>query len=656
MSKYSLAHALMAYTLASQRQYDKALQMARTVAKSQPLDEATINAVGCTFKLCKADVDFAACYENAMSAGSMTGVHNMEELFYCYARLSQPKKMQQLAQRIYKASNNSKYLFWSVSSMLLQPDLPPAMLVVAEKMLEKVLQIAPSVPAANAPGAEELHLYLTVLLNQKKVSQALLALKELRQRPVGEKLHDNTFFQEHTNLVAMQPFQLDLINIDLLRILGRSDEVLSACYAFLEGYPDQWSVHSVILDTLLRRAGVIGKEGSLEKFYFQDALSDLTCLRNDFPKWLETSSQLQKADFSSSEISKHVAFLRNQQERFPKLRGPRLAEIWLIVKWGSCNNLDALALETNDLDALLGELLTAYINRFHSKYCCFTDLKPILYALHLLYEERSRSIVHRVAVFADLQRNDHEKNLEERLCSHHSLTVADEGDENKEEDGNEDVSKDVSGNKKRSKRKNKKGKKSGQKGDDVEGAGQLKQIDVPKLHSLAGQNSDLVVSLCSFCQLDMLVIYANLLLGCTVYDLGTLNKRMAIFFESLKVFKDGVGGEKRTLQPADDILLTASAFFRSQYIAFKQAGDSDSAKSWAVRWNELLNYAVHSSTFNFPLKIDLIEASNTLNIFTAAHAAFQSLGVKNIQVSKSLAMNAWQGVMITAAVTVLLLE
>eukprot|EP00981_Chlorochromonas_danica_P008231 scaffold2066_cov229-Ochromonas_danica.AAC.15 len=632
MSKYSLAQALLAYTLASQRQYDKALQMARTVSKSQPLDEATVNAVGCTFKLCKADVDFAACYENAMSVGSMTGVHNMEELFHCYARLSQPKKMQQLAQRIYKASNNSKYLFWSVSSMLLQSDLPPAMLVVAEKMLEKVLQIAPAVPAAKAPGAEELHLYLTVLLNQKKVSEALLALKELRQRPVGEKLHDNAFFQEHTNLVAMQPFQLDLINIDLLRILGRSDEVLSACYAFLEGYPDQWNVHSVLLDTLLQSAGVLGKEGSLEKFYFQDALSDLACLHNDFPKWLQTSSQLQPAGFSSGEvIAKHIAFLRSQQERFPKLRGPRLAEIWLIVKWGSQNSLDSLSLGSNDLEALLGDLLTSYINKFHSKYCCFTDLKPILYALQLLYEERSRSIIHRVAVFADLQRNDHEKILEERLCRCHSSTNAEDGEECKEEDGNEDVSKDVSGNKKRNKRKNKKGKKSGQKGDDLDGVGQLKPIDAPKLQSLAGQNSDLVVSLCSFCQLDMLVIYANLLLCCAVYDLGTLNKRMAIFCESLKVFKDGVGGEKRTLQPADDILLTASAFFRSQYIAFKQAGDGDAARSWAVRWNELLNYAVHSSTFNFPLKIDLIEASNTLNIFTAARAAFLSLGVKNIQ-------------------------
>ena len=52
--------------------------------------------------------------------------------------------MQLIAQKLYKIKGDPRFLFWSVSSMLLQNDLPSQMLTVAERMIEKVFKYVKS--------------------------------------------------------------------------------------------------------------------------------------------------------------------------------------------------------------------------------------------------------------------------------------------------------------------------------------------------------------------------------------------------------------------------------------------------------------------------------------------------------------------------------
>ena len=128
-----------------------------------PTDERVLNTLACTLKACRAEKELALCYENALAAQPNTEFI-MADLFYCYLRLGQPKKMQLLAVKLYKLTGRAMFVFWSVSSMTQQSDLPPAMLTVAERMIDKVFNEGTG--AAHAPGKHSMlygiMLYFTV--------------------------------------------------------------------------------------------------------------------------------------------------------------------------------------------------------------------------------------------------------------------------------------------------------------------------------------------------------------------------------------------------------------------------------------------------------------------------------------------------------------
>ena len=125
------------------------MAIARSVIVLSPTDEHTLATLAHTLKICRADADLALAYENAL-AKLPTNQTFLKELFKCYLKLGEPKKMQLLGQRLYKVNSNPQFVFWSVSSMLQQDDLPPAMLTVAEKMIQKVLNS--DTPVKTRPG------------------------------------------------------------------------------------------------------------------------------------------------------------------------------------------------------------------------------------------------------------------------------------------------------------------------------------------------------------------------------------------------------------------------------------------------------------------------------------------------------------------------
>lgn len=625
IAKYSLAHALLAYSFASQRQYDKALDLARVVSNLQSTDEGIVNALGCTFKLCKADEDFALCYENAMKApGCMSAEHNILELFYCYGRLNQPKKMQQVAQKLYKTTNNSKYLVWYTGCMMLQTDLAPTMLIVAEKTLRKVLCES----SDRAPGAEELPLLLLILIRQGKLSEALEELSTLRKRVGTEKLNDEHDFKQNVNRVQSPTLVLDLIKIDLLRALRRRDSIVEACYEVLEQYPDQWNLHRVLLDCLF--GGPVT--------YFE-GVSELLPLR-DLSPWTSSSPTGAPSEASSTPVvvqekgtweaavSKHLERLEDLQRRHPKLRGPFLAELYALRRWATSKDVNGtLSSECESLLRRLASRLENYVQRFQGKPCCFADLQPLLASLgesipSPASEALWATLMQSTSQMRDTVANELRSTIAARTTggpstSEEVVGLAEEAEEGEGEggEGGEDGRKKTNRKGRRPKKPKKKAGSSSVAPEPV-----MKPVDAPRLQALAARDSDVVVQLTAYAQVDLVASRCAVRLPSTTEQSleEFLEQRLSLFAASTVLFANGVGGELRCQQPGDDVMLTVSQ-------RLKRAAD-------AADWSAALLFALEKSKFNFHLKMDLLEASWRLDHAALALEMWQGLGVKNIQV------------------------
>ena len=419
LSKFALAKALLAYCYASQRKNEKALEVARAVAATNPVDEGAINALGCTFKICKVDSDFASLYENVLSSpGGSFPEHFHVELFAAYCRLRDFKKMQQQAQRmhrLFQSSSNSKYLFWAVTSMLLQPDLPPTMLSVAEKMLSKVYH---DIDTKRNPGAEEMELYLSTLVLQQKFDLAVTEFQTITSRPASLiALQDEDHFKENTNKVAKQPEELTNILLDLNLHTGNAHMLVENARSILAKYPDQWNVWELLIDKIVFHRHDTSRKGSYSGLQaFEKMASSLKAKASD-PS--ADSATDEAADFA--QLISFFQLIQASQQSHPKLRGPALAEVRAISSLlflvyrnkdkarllqrifadviggerlhdaaSSVTSTAAWQTAVSSLKSPLSEedvqvatwlihLLKAYLAHFQTKYVCFVDLKPTLY-------------------------------------------------------------------------------------------------------------------------------------------------------------------------------------------------------------------------------------------------------------------------------------
>ena len=338
-----------------------------------PTDEGVLNTLAYTFKACRAEKDLARCYENALSVQPNKDTF-MIDLFFCYLRLNEPKKMQRMAQQLYKLKGTPMYVFWVVNSMLQQEDLPPAILTVAERMIEKVL--FEGVGSACVPGAEELELYVNLLLKRNKVEEALSKFDILTARQVGQSITDDQTFQASGSLVKMHSLQKSNLRVKLLRelllaeecsislfITGKdalssdvyskkgvlySSELISELYKILKAYPDQWEAHVMLIKQILG-------------FYFLP--SSLPSSSQCLPTQSSLNTILSSVSTSSSSstlisrtsiletmknniavaVSSHRKYLQNVQREKPYLRGPYLAEMLLLV--ASTRELEMLSVK-----------------------------------------------------------------------------------------------------------------------------------------------------------------------------------------------------------------------------------------------------------------------------------------------------------------------
>lgn len=810
VSKFTLGKALLAYTYSCLRNNAKAMEIARVVAAAQPAEDSVVSTLGCTFKVLRAEKEFAELYENAMKKKQMEDSYVLE-LFSCYCRLNDPKKMQFIAQKFHKAHpNKACYLFWSVTCMMLQ-DLPPTMLVLAEKMAQKVLY---DLSNLTQPSADEMALFAFILVRQGKFAQAYDSLVQLRNRPSGQPFADEAHFAENPNLVKMLDLQVSIHKLDLLIRQGRLAEVMQECKHVLLSQPDQWNVHKVMVDVILNTTQSSKKSGGapaapvaptaaelLEQKQLIFPMQDLSALltkvlhADNEDSDSETDSAVSSTEpvtaAQMSAVTQHLQYLRQLQANKPKLRGPYLAELYLISGW-------LQMLQKQDITVLVGEslwiysdssaaqagaggenlpfnpsespmvrmaqelasLISQYALRFQTKQCCFSDLRPYLASLHQIEGHHlniaaahsstttstNTSLVAATQQWALSQREAVGEKLHAAMSAAIAakaapplvtpepasaepatpactVTAAAQGPaaaEVEAEDADqddEDAADTTTGASAGSitdtapttggtggasaaaaakKKKNKKKKKSAAAktaAAAASGTVTSAHVGTPSVAEMLERNkgvvdehTDVLLLLCNYCKFDQIVSYCDTLLlnssaaktNATVAT-GTaedeMARRVALYSASRELFKLGVGGERRNVQPGDELLLQNSSLYRRAFIqvstttgaaasaatgataavdiATGAAGDATGAAATpstaavgvgldtdkqkaAVQWARCLLQGKEASPYAFAFKMDLLEPYRALALGEPAHSSFGDMGVKHIQVTRLL--------------------
>jgi hypothetical protein len=357
-----------------------------------------VNALGCAFKLCHSDADFATTYEIAIKGNVVVPPHFHSELFYCYLRMHDMKKMQQVAQRAYKQTDNSKFIFWTASCIVLQKDLPKQMLAVAEKLLLKVFN---DIRPENPPGSEELLLLITILMKEDKLEDSVPFIQQLLARKMTSSLQDEDHFKENVNLVVMQKQQELFLLLDLNRLIGKLDNAINFAYAILDVLPDQWNAFEFLHSMAFSKSGsVLLPESSICKSF-----SGVSCFEESRYASSSSSSSTAVAPVVNYDPEQYQKFLEELLRKHPRLRGPLLAKLYfglesvlqskeLSSPSSSTAELTGGGKEISDwiekkkqqndfplssgVKSFLFHLLL-YVSQFKAKFCCFQDLKYVLF-------------------------------------------------------------------------------------------------------------------------------------------------------------------------------------------------------------------------------------------------------------------------------------
>ncbi|EQC32111.1 hypothetical protein SDRG_10307 [Saprolegnia diclina VS20] len=328
-----LVQVLQAHCLERIGKIDDALRIVRRIALKKPTEETILSTMQLVFKLCGAAHEMLPVYENA-AVLQPTNEELQAQLFQVYTRSLMLAKQQQLGFKMYKTFNKLQYVGWACLSMLLQvtieKSLPMKMLPLADKMLAKALRDHP----ADANG-EAVSLLVLLLQAQGKPADAMEAFTEF--------IH----VLETDEAPTTKPRALEGEGVT-------EDEI------------DLGPMQAI--DRLVLEAGLAKDVGDLERCA---AVYEKLLTTYNADDWAFWCGLIEAAKAPDSVLPVITAL---QTANGNRLRGPYLAEIEL--QFQHVAKTDDAAVQRTLLPLLL-----AYLERFASKTCCFTDVQRYLTAL-----------------------------------------------------------------------------------------------------------------------------------------------------------------------------------------------------------------------------------------------------------------------------------
>ncbi|KAI9918047.1 hypothetical protein PsorP6_012862 [Peronosclerospora sorghi] len=341
-----IVQVLKAHCLERTGRADEALDICRRLQRKQPTDDTLLNTMNLVFKLSGCEHEMLPTFEHACAVSHPPNEELYQSLFVSYARRGDFLKQQQTALKMFKAFGKVKYVCWAALSMMLQVEhgkAPARMLALAEKMLLKTLR-----ESGSADG-EALQLLVMIVQLQDNHQGALAAFdefvttnesKDTKKMTLGRAAEGEGAYEEEIELGPMQAIDRLSLEATLARNVAN------------------WSRCAMVTRRLL-------EEYNADDWIF---------LKQYFAARFE-----EKVNYTTEELlalgQDLTAFLDDLQSHpdNERIRGPSLAcihvraEILSRLKVGD----EAIPL----METKLQDCIIAYVERLHSKACCFTDLK-----------------------------------------------------------------------------------------------------------------------------------------------------------------------------------------------------------------------------------------------------------------------------------------
>ncbi|KAL9235235.1 hypothetical protein vseg_010013 [Gypsophila vaccaria] len=302
------------------------------------LDDLTLTTLQLVFqRLLRLDLA-TSLYEHAC-AHVPNNLDLMLGLFNCYVRESAYVKQQQTAIKMYKLLPEERFLLWAVTSILLQlsspsPSLPRLnLLPFAEALLTK------HIASHGLHEPEALLLYVSVLEQQSKFTDALCVLSG--------------------TLGSLIPIHVDRLRLQgrLLALSGDNVAAASTFQQILQSCPDDWECFLHYLGCLLEDD---------EQSWFDGSASGTRCP----PKSVAKPSHITDDQFKSR-VEEAMAFVQKLETEVSgdPLRGPYLASLEIERR--------KLLHGVGKKEKLINDLVL-YFSRFGCLACFCSDIELFL--------------------------------------------------------------------------------------------------------------------------------------------------------------------------------------------------------------------------------------------------------------------------------------
>lgn len=238
-----LINALYAVSLERLGRVDEALQAARQVCKdvgSRPVptfDDHVVNTLTIVFKAAgKLDELIATLESAAGQRQDSVGAH--QSLFNACARSFSYLKMQQVAMKLYKRTQDHTFVFWAVASIYLQAlgDGKTTLLQLAETMLKRSVKEKGLGALAEHCGPDAVLLYIEVLYSQggSKHPEALNLLRSTQGK--GTRLLKS---------------QLSMLEVVLCISCKEIDVAADILEKHIQANQEDWHAAKVFMDILM---------------------------------------------------------------------------------------------------------------------------------------------------------------------------------------------------------------------------------------------------------------------------------------------------------------------------------------------------------------------------------------------------------------------
>ncbi|KAL0583950.1 hypothetical protein ABG067_006218 [Albugo candida] len=331
-----------------------ALAFCRQAQKQNPTDETVLNTMSLVFRSCGAEVEMLPTLEYACAHSNPINEELYVNLFSSYARHGSLLKQQQTALKLYKAmgGNVVKYLCWACVSMFMQIRVENAsekVILLAEKMLQKAYKSSHCVISG-----EMVLILIEILKAQKKYAEALewfdtlVPLMISSQNGVEDKRSLTSSKPRAAEGDGVHDEDIELGPLQLIDQLQLEASLAIEC--------KEWS------------RGIRVYQKLLEEYDADDWVS----LTGYLSAILEETDDVLVAEVRALEVLRQLQC----KEKNRYLRGPFLAVIHLKAQLFKIIRMQNSSTEVLcRLEIEIADQLVMYLAKFHTKACCFSDVK-----------------------------------------------------------------------------------------------------------------------------------------------------------------------------------------------------------------------------------------------------------------------------------------